>query len=219
MQIEFSLGEKQNYYELCYPFSSPVYCPLTSALFDTAVRAAAALYRPWDIVRRTTIRKTAFHTGGERVGVFSPKPCWSINLQCGNVRGGGAKLTQWVAQVAAAQEWQQQQQHESGGCTPRFQHRIKGDKRSAQVLPLATQSWKKKPSLRYLQQTFAPLRHWLSKEFRSIGGRFFWKQLIPGKMLSCSDSYFTAFTCTCILHRPLAPSSPHKPYPMQFLHS
>lgn len=37
MQIEFSLGEKQNYYELCYPFSSPVYFPLTSALFDTAV--------------------------------------------------------------------------------------------------------------------------------------------------------------------------------------
>lgn len=54
------------------------------------------------------------------------------------------KLTQWVAQVAAAQQWQQQQQCKRGGCPSCFQHRIRGGNGSTQPVPLASHSWEMK---------------------------------------------------------------------------
>lgn len=57
---------------------------------------------------------------------------------------GFRKLTQWVAQVAAAQQWQQQQQCKRGGCPSCFQHHIRGGNWSTQPVPLASQSWKMK---------------------------------------------------------------------------
>ena len=94
---------------------------------------------------------------------------------------GGSKLTQRVAQVAAAQEWQQQQEHESAGCTLQFQHRIKGDKRSAQVLPLEKHRAGRK-SLAY-----APCVHGVNSSDPEEAD--FFLETADSREISCSESY------------------------------
>lgn len=75
--------------------------------------------------------------------VFDYAICYteSITFCHGNLMRH-SQLTQWVAQVATAQQRQQQQQCERGGCPSCSQHHIRGDTTSTQLVPRASQSWR-----------------------------------------------------------------------------